>query len=114
MRTLKTSAPCSIAWALGPSEVILKDGPRGCAALIDGVDFRLPAVSVFVVDPVGAGDAFAAGYLAERLVGEPPEVRLRTAIMAGGFAVSVPGDCEGLPRRDELIALGRQLEDAIR
>jgi 2-dehydro-3-deoxygluconokinase len=100
--------------ALGPSEVILRDGPRGCAALIDGAGFRLPAPSVCVVDPVGAGDAFAAGYLAERLVEEPPEVRLRTAIMAAGFAVSVPGDYEGLPRRNELAALGRQPEDVIR
>ena len=66
------------------------------------------------MDPVGAGDAFAAGYLAERLAGELPEARLRTAIMAGAFAVGVPGDCEGLPRRHELAALGGQLEDAIR
>jgi 2-dehydro-3-deoxygluconokinase len=100
--------------ALGPSEVIVRDGPRGCSALIDGADFRLPAPRVLVVDPVGAGDAFAAGYLADRLAGELPEVRLRTAIMAGAFAVGVPGDCEGLPRRHELVALGGQLEDAIR
>ncbi len=100
--------------ALGPSEVIVRDGPRGCSALIDGADFRFPAPSVLVVDPVGAGDAFAAGYLADRLAEKLPEARLRTAIMAGAFAVGVPGDCEGLPRRDELAALGGQLEDAIR
>jgi 2-dehydro-3-deoxygluconokinase len=100
--------------ALGPSEVIVKDGPRGCSALIDGADFRFPAPAALVVDPVGAGDAFAAGYLAERLAGELPEARLRTAIVAGAFAVGVPGDCEGLPRRHELSVLGGQLEDAIR
>ena len=49
--------------ALGPHEVIVKDGARGCAALIEGASFTLPALSVPVVDPVGAGDAFAAGYL---------------------------------------------------
>jgi 2-dehydro-3-deoxygluconokinase len=100
--------------ALGPSEVILRDGARGCAALIDCADFRLPALSALVVDPVGAGDAFAAGYLADRLAGEPPEARLRTAIAAGAFAVAVPGDCEGLPRRHDLAALGTHREDAIR
>ena len=57
----------------------------------------MPALAVTVVDPVGAGDAFVAGYLADRLAGRTPEARLRTAIAAGAFAVTVPGDCEGLP-----------------
>jgi 2-dehydro-3-deoxygluconokinase len=88
--------------ALGPAEVIVKDGPRGCTALIDGARFTVPALPVQVVDPVGAGDAFVAGYLAERLAGVKPEQRLTTAIAAGAFAVSVPGDCEGLPTRADL------------
>ncbi len=100
--------------ALGPHEVIVKDGARGCAALIDGASFTLPALTVPVVDPVGAGDAFAAGYLADRLAGESPQARLRTAIAAGAFAVGVPGDCEGLPRRHDLAALGADREDAVR
>jgi 2-dehydro-3-deoxygluconokinase len=91
--------------ALGPAEVIVKDGARGCTAIIDGSRFTVPALKVHVVDPVGAGDAFVAGYLAERLAGEPAEVRLRTAIAAGAFAVTVPGDCEGLPGRADLAAL---------
>jgi 2-dehydro-3-deoxygluconokinase len=90
---------------LGPSEVIVKDGPRGCRALIGDVPFSLAALPVAVVDPVGAGDAFVAGYLADRLAGARPEARLATAIAAGAFAVTVPGDCEGLPDRDELEAL---------
>ena len=100
--------------ALGPHEVIVKDGARGCAALIDGASFTLPALPIRVVDPVGAGDAFAAGYLAGRLAGASPQARLRTAIAAGAFAVAVPGDCEGLPRRHDLGALGTHLEDAFR
>jgi 2-dehydro-3-deoxygluconokinase len=97
-------APVDELAALGPTEVVIKDGPRGCTALIDGTRFTLPAPSVTVVDPVGAGDAFVAGYLAERLAGAAPEQRLRTAIAAGAFAVTVPGDCEGLPRRADLVA----------
>jgi 2-dehydro-3-deoxygluconokinase len=58
-----------------------------------------------VVDPVGAGDAFVAGYLADRLAGEPAEQRLTTAIAVGAFAVTVPGECDGLPDRAELAAL---------
>jgi 2-dehydro-3-deoxygluconokinase len=91
--------------ALGPKEVIVKDGGRGCSALIDGSRIDVPALPVTVVDPVGAGDAFVAGYLTERMAGAPPAERLRTAIAAGAFAVTVPGDCEGLPDRADLAAL---------
>ncbi|MEV6842921.1 sugar kinase [Actinoplanes sp. NPDC051411] len=91
---------------LGPAEVVIKDGARGCSALIDGASFTVPAIPVTVIDPVGAGDAFVAGYLADRMAGAAPAARLATAIAAGAFAVTVPGDCEGLPDRDELAALG--------
>jgi 2-dehydro-3-deoxygluconokinase len=98
------TAPLDGLAALGPAEVIVKDGPKGCTALIDGERFALPALPVQVVDPVGAGDAFVAGYLTERLAGLAPQARLRTAIAAGAFSVTVPGDCEGLPRRAELAS----------
>jgi len=100
--------------ALGPGQAVIKDGARGCTAVIDGVRHRVPALSVSVVDPVGAGDAFVAGYLAESLCGSPAATRLHTAIAAGAFAVTVPGDCEGLPRRADLAALARSEEDIAR
>jgi 2-dehydro-3-deoxygluconokinase len=90
---------------LGPTEVIVKDGGRGCVAQINGERYQVPALPVTVIDPVGAGDAFVAGYLADRLAGEAPAQCLATAIAAGAFAVTVPGDCEGLPDRAELAAL---------
>ena len=90
---------------LGPTEVIIKDGGRGCVAQINGERYEVPALPVTVVDPVGAGDAFVAGYLADRLAGEAPSQCLATAIATGAFAVTVPGDCEGLPDRAELAAL---------
>jgi 2-dehydro-3-deoxygluconokinase len=89
---------------LGPAEVVVKDGARGCAALIEGQRYAVPALPATVVDPVGAGDAFVAAYLADRVAGAAPAARLTTAIAAGAFAVTVPGDCEGLPRRADLIA----------
>ncbi|MFJ9365235.1 sugar kinase [Nocardia sp. NPDC101769] len=88
--------------ALGPSEVVLKLGAEGAVAWADGVLLREEAVPVTVVDPVGAGDAFAAGYLAGLLDGGSVSERLRLASLCGAFAVSVPGDWAGLPYRDEL------------
>ncbi len=111
-----TEGPTELAEALarlGPAEVVVKDGARGCAARVDGVAHRMPALAVTVVDPVGAGDAFVAGYLAERLAGGDVRERLRTAVAMGAYAVTVPGDCEGLPRRADLAALGAA-DDVVR
>ncbi|GAA3339233.1 sugar kinase [Amorphoplanes nipponensis] len=91
--------------ALGPAEVVITDGSRGCTALIHGERYAVPAPAVTVVDPVGAGDAFVAGYLADRLADAAPGERLATAVATGTFAVTVPGDCEGLPSRADLAAL---------
>lgn len=88
--------------ALGPAEVMIKEGNRGCSAVIGGVAHREPAVTVTVVDPVGAGDAFAAGYLTSRLAGAGPAERLRVAAAMGAYAVSVPGDCELLPTAEDI------------
>ncbi|MEU3098003.1 sugar kinase [Streptomyces sp. NPDC006967] len=101
----KADVPESLAADLaasGPREAVVKTGARGCTAHIDGAIHEEPALSVPVVDTVGAGDAFVAGYLAERLRGAGPVQRLRTACAMGAYAVSVPGDCELLPNRGEL------------
>jgi 2-dehydro-3-deoxygluconokinase len=97
--------PLTALSKLGPTEVVIKDGARGCEALIDGERHTVPALPVTVVDPVGAGDAFVAGYLAERMAGVAPAGRLATAIAVVAFSVTVPGDCDGLPDRADLAAL---------
>lgn len=90
---------------LGPTEVVIKDGARGCHARVDGAELAQPAVPATVVDPVGAGDAFVGGYLAERLAGAGLAARLATATRAGAYAVAVPGDCDSVPTRAQLEAL---------
>jgi 2-dehydro-3-deoxygluconokinase len=91
--------------ALGPSQAVIKLGAEGALALVNGQVFRQAAVAVAVVDTVGAGDAFVAGYLAELIGDRGPEDRLKTAAATGAFACLVPGDWEGFPRRSELRLL---------
>ena len=88
----------------GPEEVVLKMGSTGSLALVDGEILEHPAFTVAEVDPVGAGDAFAAGYLAGHLWDLPAEERLRVANAMGALSVATLGDYEGLPDRDELRA----------
>lgn len=91
--------------ALGPEEVVIKLGERGCFASIGDLQLEQGAMSVDVVDTVGAGDAFVAGYLADRLAGTSPQQCLITAVTAGAFACLTSGDWEGLPRRRDFSLL---------
>lgn len=91
---------------LGAGQAIIKLGARGAVAVIDGQEYERDAIKVHVVDTVGAGDAFVAGYLAEFLEGEDVATRLTTAVTTGAYACLVSGDWEGLPRRHELALLG--------
>lgn len=91
--------------AMGPSEVVIKLGARGCFALIDGVEYEQAALPIVPVDTVGAGDAFVAGYLAERVGGLGAKERLKTATATGAYACLHVGDWEGLPTRAELARL---------
>lgn len=50
-------------------ELIVKDGDVGATAFVGTDELFEPALVVEVVEPVGAGDAFAGGYLAGRLAG---------------------------------------------
>ena len=95
----------------GPGEVVLKLGARGCAAVIDGERITSPSFPARQVDPIGAGDAFAAGYLAASLWGWDPEQRLRAANAMGALCVQNLGDYEGLPSRRELTAFLDQTVD---
>lgn len=91
----------------GP-EIVVKRGARGASvhSSESAAPVHAPAVQVRAVDPVGAGDAFVAGYLAGLLDGSPVPDRLRLGCLTGAFAVSVPSDWSGLPTRDELHLLG--------
>lgn len=109
------AAGCAAALTeLGPKHVVIKQGELGYTALIEGRTYTAPAVVVPVVDPVGAGDAFVSGYLASLIRGESPEVALQVANTSGAFAVSVPGDWEGLPSAAELSLLDSLVDVVLR
>lgn len=91
----------------GPEQVIVQLGPRGAVAELHGSQYDVPTFPVRSVNFAGADDAFVAGYLAEFLTGAPPDRRLRTAAACRAFALSVPGDTNSLPDREELTQLSR-------
>jgi 2-dehydro-3-deoxygluconokinase len=100
--------------AMGPSEAIVKLGARGAAAAAaDGWSARRDARRVPVVDTVGAGDAFVAGWLAEMTRGLDRNARLDTAVDCGAFACTVEGDWEAAPTRADLEWLRSDGQDPV-
>jgi sugar/nucleoside kinase (ribokinase family) len=60
-------------------EVVVTLGSRGSIVRADGAEHRIEVEPVQGVDPTGAGDAFAVGYLAARAEGEEPVAAARSA-----------------------------------
>ena len=89
----------------GPATVVVKLGALGALALSGDEVHRAAALPVAVVDPVGAGDAFVAGYLSAVVAGGSVPDRLRTGNACGAAVCAVAGDWEGLPTRAELADL---------
>jgi len=64
---------------LGVPEIVVTLGPRGCVVFADGIAELVRARRVESSDPTGAGDAFAAAYLAARSRGAAPTAAARRA-----------------------------------
>ena len=75
---------------------VLKQGEQGVTAQVEGRRISLPAYPTTVVDPVGAGDAFNAGFLAGWLRGADLEASLDLGLRLGAVAVASLGDHAGL------------------
>ncbi len=92
--------------ALGAEEVVIKRGPEGASYFRAGTRVDAPAHQIpLVVDPIGAGDAFDAGFLAGRMKGYPLEKSLALGALMGAAACSFVGDWEGLPLEQQTVRL---------
>ncbi|MEO0937167.1 MAG: carbohydrate kinase [Pseudomonadota bacterium] len=98
-----------LAWLGGPPQVLLELGPRlvlltrgaaGVTALTRDTQTHMPAPVAEVVDTVGAGDTFTAGFLTARAEGAGLEAALSFACRAASLSVSRPGAAP--PYRSEL------------
>ncbi|MBK5483419.1 sugar kinase [Peribacillus sp. TH16] len=89
---------------LGVETVLLKLGKEG--SLISSPSVPKTHVPGFfvdrVIDPIGAGDAFASGVLSGLLDGLALEEAARRGNAMGAMVTMVNGDVEGLPIRDDL------------
>jgi len=98
----------------GVEEVVVTAGGAGAWAHSAKGTTHRPALPVTVVDSIGAGDAFVAGYLSAALDGLDVEHRLGRAAACGAFCVGAVGDWEALPTRDDLALLAHDPGSALR
>jgi 2-dehydro-3-deoxygluconokinase len=89
----------------GPRVLVVKDsGHRVTAFDEDGIVTE-PALGVELVEPIGAGDAFAAGYLTGLLRGYDQRRRIRLGHICAASTLMVPGDHGTPPSSAALDAL---------
>lgn len=78
--------------------IVLKAGDKGAWASVQGQRESVAAwPGVRVVDTVGAGDGFNAGFIAAQLRELSLPQSLRLGALIGAYAVTVAGDFEGYP-----------------
>ena len=85
-------------------ELVVKDAGRPAVAFHAGMRTEVAALDVEVVEPVGAGDAFAAGYLSARCAGGDVARALRTGHAVATGALTAHDDQGELVHPDVLHA----------
>lgn len=85
---------------------IVKGGNDKTFLVDTGSVTSFPYISVEkVVDPVGAGDGFCAGFVAGLLKGFSHQKSVQLANLVGALVIQTEGDWEGLPTLDEVQAI---------
>ncbi|MEJ8280387.1 sugar kinase [Pseudonocardia spirodelae] len=114
-RVFGTDDPAALRAQLpGPELVVVKDGAaRALAVHRDGSVTARAALSVDVVEPVGAGDAFAAGLLTGLVRGEDVGRCLRRGHLGAAAVLVVPGD-SAAPLPGHLLDLDDDAWSALR
>lgn len=82
--------------------LVIKRGAQGALALRGGKRFTAPAVKVDIVDPVGAGDSFDAGFLHQFLRGADLPECLAYGNLCGAFSTTACGGTEAFLHRDAM------------
>jgi sugar/nucleoside kinase (ribokinase family) len=118
MAYTRTPSPAEALGALAERvpTVVVKNGAAGAIGIgPDGGTAAAPALPVEAVDPTGAGDVFAAGFVFGTLTGWPLPDRLRFANLCAGLSVRHLSGSLGAPCWGEIAAFGEsgELPDSV-
>lgn len=82
--------------------VVARDGANGSTVYTEAETLHCPAFPVPVVDTIGAGDAYNAGFIAAMLRGETLAAANRAGCATGSYCVTKTGG-RGCPTAKDLI-----------
>jgi sugar/nucleoside kinase (ribokinase family) len=82
----------------------IKLGAEGALGVHAGQTVRVPSLPVQVVDTVGAGDSFNAGFLYGYLHGWPLEKSLRLATICGALSTTASGGTAAQPTVEQALS----------
>jgi 2-dehydro-3-deoxygluconokinase len=83
-----------------PRTLVVKQGADGAVGFEGTQRIHAAALPVEVAEATGAGDAFAAGFIAATVRGLPLRDRLRLGTLAAATALQVRGDFGTMPTPD--------------
>ena len=83
--------------------VVIKLGAEGALAATSNRMLRADSIPVSIVDSIGAGDSFDAGFLFGHLEHRPIEASLRLACVCGALSMRAAGGTAGQPMLDEAL-----------
>lgn len=87
----------------GPETVVIKQGAEGSTVYRDGWEYHQPAIELGkLIDSIGAGDAYDAGFILGVLESWPWQRCVLFATIAAGFTVTGVGGSQTMPTRDRI------------
>src|SRR5690554_4258755 len=75
------------------SEILLSKGSLGARYFSADEDISVPAPRVRIVDTIGSGDAFLAGFLSQRIQGRSTADAVRHAVLLSAYVATQSGAC---------------------
>ena len=98
----------------GIHTIVIKMGENGSYATTPEAEHFAPAYPVDVVDATGAGDAYAAGFLAGTLMNWDLKATAELASATGAACVTAIGTTAGIQNLEETLKISRQQSVASR
>ena len=113
LETLEDIEKFAVEWKI--PTMVVKDGANGAWLIEDGHTEFVHSFEINnVIDEVGAGDAFAAGFLHGYLSDKTRVESIVYGHALAAFAISTEGDTGGLPTQKELQSFLKEDSETIR
>ncbi|NJE26131.1 sugar kinase [Thermococcus sp. MV5] len=97
-----------------PEVVVLTLGSEGAIAFKNGEIYKAEPYEIEVVDRIGAGDAFDAGFVYEYLCTGDVQKALEIGMAMAAFAHTIPGDAMFVTREEVEFIIKQRIHDVLR